>query len=270
MAEAPATRCCSCSERRGTSFRDPEPRAATEEEEAWLQWEDQILQAMVVPASPSPSRDAEVFNVNDELAQWRQAELQSHAIEEVELICGLEEQKEQQLLELVNSENVHDYLMMRSLINGASYLTDAKSLEEADIQDLIFVQQSAKALLQLVDDNVRARMEEECLKALEQYNKIMVSQKEIEATAARDKALLKAEISKLKKDCRDLNEKFEQEKDRTTCRICFLKPRDVLPLPCMHFDYCHSCLHQYQKMRNICPTCRSPISGVLRHNLSIG
>lgn len=270
--EAPSSshHICSCNERRDTLSKDFKSRPATEEEEAWLQWEEQTLHAMAAPSSPSPSHDAEVFNIQDELAHWMQAEKESSAIEEAELICRIEEQNEQELAAIANSENVYRHLMMNSLLNGATYLTDDESLETADLQSLVFVQQAAKTLLQLVNDSLHARMEEERLKALDQCNKAIILQKETEAAAAQDRALLKAEISKLKRDYRDLNEKFEREKDRTTCRICFVKPRDVLPLPCMHFDYCHTCLNQYQRMRNICPTCRSPISGVLRHNLSIG
>lgn len=43
----------------------------------------------------------------------------------------------------------------------ATYLTDDESLETADLQSLVFVQQAAKTLLQLVNDSLHARMEEE-------------------------------------------------------------------------------------------------------------
>lgn len=96
--EAPSSsrHICSCSERRDTLSKDFKSRPATEEEEAWLQWEEQTLQAMAAPSSPSPSHDAEVrllsytlrflsvfylnsflfqvFNIQDELAHWMQAE----------------------------------------------------------------------------------------------------------------------------------------------------------------------------------------------------
>lgn len=262
---------CSCSERRDQHAKDVEAtRPATEEEEAWLQWEEQFVRSceenMATGFPPSRIEEAEVFDIHDEVACWMQAEKQVSAIEEAELICRLEEQE---LAELANSEDVHRHLMMKSLIHGAKYLVDEKYAKKADYQVLISVQQAAKTLLELVDQTIYTKMEEECCKALNQCKKAMLLQREAEAAAAQDRVQLKAEISKLKKDYRGLNEKLEREKDRTTCRICFTNPRDVLPLPCMHFDYCHACLHHYQRMRNICPTCRSPISGVLKYNLTI-
>eukprot|EP00250_Pteridium_aquilinum_P013489 c21369_g1_i6 orf=148-849(+) len=212
MDEAVGSHTCARSERRDAFNKDFEARPATEEEEAWLQWEDQIRQAMAAPPSPLPSRDAEVFDLQDELAHWMQAEEQSSALEEAELVCRIEEQNEQELAELANSENVYRHLMMKSLCHGASYLIDDSSLEKADFQDLVFVQQAAKALLHLVDDSMHARMEEERLKALDQCSKAMLLQKETEAVAARDRGLLKAEISKLKRDYKDLNEKFVRKK----------------------------------------------------------
>ncbi|KAH7280502.1 hypothetical protein KP509_37G070700 [Ceratopteris richardii] len=226
-------------------------RPATEEEEAWLQMEDGI--PLLCPSSPVSFCDAE-----------------DCIIEEAEFVCKIEEEKEEELVQLANSKDVQGFLMMKALMNGSTYLVDASALGEADFQTLISVQQASKMLLQLVEEYIFRKLEEERFKLLDQYQKVVSLQKQTEAAAAKEQALLKDEITKLKRDYRALHESFEREKDRSTCRICFVRPRDVLPLPCMHFDYCDSCLRQYQRMRNICPTCRSPISGVLRHNLSHG
>lgn len=280
----------SCSYPRQTSCRELIPdalqdldsvRPATDDEEAWLDSEEQFLVqeeewalrhgiTLDTGAPPLLSEDAEVFNTQYELALWMQAQEQVFAVEEAEFFCRLEEQKEQQLLELANAEDVHRYLMMKFLIQGAKFLVNEENARKTDYQVLVSIQQSAQMLLELIDRSIHLKIEAERLELFKQCEKAKLAQREAENAAAKERARLNSEISKLKRDYRILNEKLEDEKDRTTCRICFARPRDVLPLPCMHFDYCHVCLHQYQRLRNLCPTCRCPMSGVLKYNLTIG
>eukprot|EP00249_Psilotum_nudum_P008461 c21281_g1_i2 orf=525-1007(-) len=160
--------------------------------------------------------------------------------------------------------------MMTALQRGAEYITDEELALKADHQELVSVRISAQKLLQLIDRAIYAKLEGERTRALQQVILAVRQQREIQHAAETQNIQLEFEIAKLKRERGDLSEKLEHEKDRTTCRICFVRPRNVLPLPCLHFDYCSICLHQHQKTRNLCPTCRSPISGVLKCNLTMG
>lgn len=256
-------------------------RPATSEEEAWLSSEDQVMmdeEEWAVLHSddggdtevPASSEEAEAFELHKEHALWIQAQEQACAREEAESVCRLEEQNDQELLELVNVGDINRYLRWKNLQQGADFLLHEESTEKASIEVLVSIQQSAKQLLEVVDRALHGKMEQERVNACNRYNEALLHQRKIEDFAEKERVQRKSEIFKLKQQNRDLNEMLEREKDRTTCRICFTKPRDALPLPCLHFDYCHACLDRSQTMRNLCPTCRSPISGVLKCNLAIG
>ena len=51
--------------------------------------------------------------------------------------------------------------MMQSLMDVAKYLIDERGVKEADYQDLICVHQAAKVLLQLIDQTMCRKMEDE-------------------------------------------------------------------------------------------------------------
>lgn len=61
---------------------------------------------------------------------------------------------------------------------------------------------------------------------------------------------------------RAVEERMEQA---VLCQICFERPRDTVLMPCMHFLYCQSCMHQSSSSCSgagqRCPVCRAAVSG---------
>ena len=46
-------------------------------------------------------------------------------------------------------------------------------------------------------------------------------------------------------------------------QICLTSPRDTVLMPCLHFMYCKGCVAQHRRSQNLCPVCRTGISGEL-------
>ena len=46
-------------------------------------------------------------------------------------------------------------------------------------------------------------------------------------------------------------------------QICITAPRDTVLMPCLHFLYCKGCVAQHRLNQNLCPVCRTGISGEL-------
>jgi len=90
-----------------------------------------------------------------------------------------------------------------------------------------------------------------------------------EVTQLRERiATLQAEMA-LKKQfyeqkCASLENKLTEEQEKTQCRICFEKDRNTLIFPCLHFNYCGTCLEEHSLRTKECPSCRTHIAGVLK------
>lgn len=66
------------------------------------------------------------------------------------------------------------------------------------------------------------------------------------------------------------SERLQQELDQEVlCQICFERRRDVVVLPCMHFQFCRQCLLESFKApgNRKCPLCRVNVTGELNMNL---
>ncbi|KAI5060078.1 hypothetical protein GOP47_0024498 [Adiantum capillus-veneris] len=62
---------------------------------------------------------------------------------------------------------------------------------------------------------------------------------------------------------RALERQLEDEKEKSVCRTCGMKPRDTIVLPCLHFQYCFGCLLRHREVNgSTCPLCRGPIQGI--------
>eukprot|EP00249_Psilotum_nudum_P008460 c21281_g1_i1 orf=560-1444(-) len=223
-----------------TSVRFAEARPATVAEEAWLRCEDRLFhqeeewltrqaEDLLLRGSSALNRssvveeEAEDFNRELELVRWMQVQQEICAAQEAEHFCSLEEQIVRELQELANAENVERHLMMTALQRGAEYITDEELALKADHQELVSVRISAQKLLQLIDRAIYAKLEGERTRALQQVILAVRQQREIQHAAETQNIQLEFEIAKLKRERGDLSEKLEHEKDRTTCRICFVR-----------------------------------------------
>eukprot|EP00897_Mesotaenium_endlicherianum_P008528 jgi/Mesen1/7703/ME000405S06992 len=235
-------------------------RTATSEEEYWLTKEEEAEIRLQVVASQvscernaiadellifgidggqvyddsDPPAGAETFDYEKELDEWENAQKEARCREDAEQQFREEERREQELLELTEAESIQRHTAMRSLQEGYARFRgrtwQSALAVAADLRDQLKNEQEIAAL---EDDRHAA---------------------EIEALQRREQNALFL---------------LEVEKERGVCSICFEQPRDVLVLPCMHFHYCNSCIVTSLEARNVCPTCRSPVSGVLKCNLSM-
>lgn len=74
--------------------------------------------------------------------------------------------------------------------------------------------------------------------------------------------ILKKHVSSLKIQLNDsiLKEQkaiknFEQNNEQYLCNICYKDNKNIILLPCFHFNLCHKCLNKIDK----CTICREPI-----------
>jgi len=56
--------------------------------------------------------------------------------------------------------------------------------------------------------------------------------------------------------------KLEEEHNKSSCIICYERPRNTVLLPCMHFLFCIECTQALKESR--CPNCRCTIHGKLQ------
>jgi len=61
------------------------------------------------------------------------------------------------------------------------------------------------------------------------------------------------------------DELLSNEKANSACIVCFETPRNTLIMPCLHFQFCQTCVRMLPSPR--CPTCRGNIAGTLTCNL---
>jgi len=55
--------------------------------------------------------------------------------------------------------------------------------------------------------------------------------------------------------------KCVQMKDDYKCIVCFDRPRNVIPKPCLHFSFCSICYNQLEKKS--CPVCKKAIADII-------
>eukprot|EP00803_Ostreobium_quekettii_P001163 evm.model.scf_1801.1 EVM.evm.TU.scf_1801.1 scf_1801:1946-4804(+) len=74
-----------------------------------------------------------------------------------------------------------------------------------------------------------------------------------------------AEVSDALSLAKKESDRLKQELDNEVlCQICFERKRDVVILPCMHFNFCKQCLMEsFKSGSRKCPMCREPVTGEL-------
>lgn len=88
-------------------------------------------------------------------------------------------------------------------------------------------------------------------------------EKEKETLAYSHMVEREALIARYTDELSDLKRQLEEEREKSICGVCQEKPRDTIVLPCLHFQYCFSCLLRHREANsNTCPTCRGPIQGL--------
>lgn len=256
------------------SAADPSrARPISDAEEAWLQMtEEEAVPVVLEPTEGCAplellEEDAEEFDRNRDLREW-QAHVERAWQERLadehdaqEFAYGMEE--------LVRRARLWEWDRARAagqvwaLSRGANLLMDKSLARTMDFDLLLAVQTAASSLVGIVED---ARAE------LERQWRVQAFQEAEEARKRRERAeaALRADIESLEHTLLETTEALEQEKDKASCRICFTRPRNVLPLPCMHFQFCKECLAESQRLRRGCPTCRMPVSGSLVCHLDPG
>eukprot|EP00246_Nothoceros_aenigmaticus_P011407 TRINITY_DN3093_c0_g1_i1.p1 TRINITY_DN3093_c0_g1~~TRINITY_DN3093_c0_g1_i1.p1 ORF type:complete len:201 (+),score=20.52 TRINITY_DN3093_c0_g1_i1:24-605(+) len=191
------------------------------------------------------------------------------ATAEAETCRAIEEEQERELQELASAENVERHHMMRVLQKGAQFLLREDIDYGVSYEELLSILYSAQRLVEQVERGMHVIRERERQTLLREKSEALRLQTACEAAAMTERLLLQAEVSRLHDDQVALRLELEEEREKTICRICFARPRDALPLPCMHFDFCNQCLQQHQRHRNTCPSCRCTINGVLKYSLTL-
>lgn len=62
--------------------------------------------------------------------------------------------------------------------------------------------------------------------------------------------------------------RLETEAEKQRCCICMAMHKDVMLFPCMHTDFCMTCINKHMQRGKDCPICRVPIRGVLPTHLA--
>lgn len=172
--------------------------------------------------------------------------------------------------------------LMQFLVKGPSYL-----LNDVNHQELIAVQHAQRNVTELIDRAVQAAVQRE-LRATAAEKEELCRQRDAalegRSTLANEICMLKqaqtAEIVTLrqaheealghqKQEQDSMRKQLDAELHKSICKICLVKTRNAVLLPCMHFDYCLGCLTAHQTKHNTCPSCRGPIQGILQCNLGL-
>ena len=73
-------------------------------------------------------------------------------------------------------------------------------------------------------------------------------------------------VENLEKKANDAIEAADGFEKSALCTICFVNPRKIMLLPCLHFDFCKVCIDA--STDNICYTCQAPIEKKLEAYVS--
>lgn len=63
----------------------------------------------------------------------------------------------------------------------------------------------------------------------------------------------------LAKKVSKLEQLLEDERRGNECKICFLRPSNVVIYPCLHAQYCSQCVQKLLSTSRVCPSCRADI-----------
>ncbi|KAI5080500.1 hypothetical protein GOP47_0004440 [Adiantum capillus-veneris] len=115
-------------------------------------------------------------------------------------------------------------------------------------------------LLQTCAKPLMDRLDNAYLNAVVQELQSRIDALEVErATLVRQMEEVKQQSSD---EVQKLRKELEEEKQKSICCICMDKARDTVLIPCMHSQFCLSCIIKHQKANgSACPTCRAKLEG---------
>lgn len=259
-------------------------RAAREDAKAWLYIGDSEENSSIEEtlqekgsissfgSGPLPDEDALVeeaasFNVKEEFNRWQEAANQARLLEEAERQFIDEEKL---LADLFAADHNNECAMLlKALEEGTRLVESGAVLANATYDQHTSIKISAQRLINALDRRIQSTIERERYEARKAADVACQKVVRIQAQVEAMQKSFEDEIAIAAEREAKTRELLEKEEARTTCRICFIHVRDTLLLPCMHFQYCQSCLFEHRKRKNDCPTCRSPISGLLQCTLGI-
>lgn len=176
--------------------------------------------------------------------------------EEAEALEMFEQAHEESLRQIAESELVDRTRHVELLKMGSAMLTNPSLCDRLTYEELSSVQDAARRLEKLCDEQKENFREMERAQLLRDLYMCKATIDIIHGNSVEREARLISTISKM-------NQQMEKNKEKDKCIVCFANQRNAQVLPCMHFEYCTQCLATHRQRSNTCPTCRTPIRGIL-------
>jgi hypothetical protein len=102
----------------------------------------------------------------------------------------------------------------------------------------------------------------------EQFDDEANRRSDCETRMSSREAALQQQVAELLQRCSDLQLRVSVLEEARMCCICMENKRDTVVMPCMHAMFCSTCLRGPTPAKN-CPTCRSPIQGLVECRLDM-
>lgn len=109
-------------------------------------------------------------------------------------------------------------------------------------------------------------LEKELEREREKNSKLQDSIQFTQTEVAQLFATFSDKLTILEKKLEDVQAFYHDEKLKNVCTTCFERDRDIILLPCLHFQLCNQCLTRHHF--KTCPICNLAISGTLHVHLN--
>lgn len=196
---------------------------------------------------------AETWDYLKEEHAYEKAQMEN---EEDEALAMFEQAHEEALRQIAENDLVDKTRHVELLKMGSAMLTNPSLCDRLTYEELTSVQDAARRLEKLCDEQKENAVELEKKKLAEELHTCRTALETLQGNAAVREAKLISTISKM-------YQQMEMKNERDKCVVCYANQRNAQILPCMHFEYCMQCLATHRQRNNTCPTCRTPIRGIL-------
>ncbi|CAI5530198.1 unnamed protein product, partial [Closterium sp. Naga37s-1] len=150
---------------------------------------------------------------------------------EAEEHFGFEEVAARRALEELYRPYEKNLDFMRTVQNGAFLLVDEQRAEQASYRELVVLRHATERLLRVVDTSMHSVIQRERHAARRELAAAQRARQEAEVRQQRC-GRLERELGEERSQHAAVAALLEAERDRSTCRICYTKERNVLLLPC--------------------------------------
>lgn len=159
------------------------------------------------------------------------------------------------------------------MVAGEEVAEEKLKMEQAHKEELGEAQRDSKRLKVKLVQSVRRRkkLEADLLSSRNQVNEEAAANLAVQKNLEEEKEKSQAEVLHLRNQVTEVQtaklaaqKNLEEEKERSQCQICLENPKDSIAFPCLHMNFCFSCLEAHRTRNSTCPSCRTTITGVLK------